>query len=73
VIGVVFGNSVAVEKLFLAKITKNKITSGWVIRDLLELQDIFYPPNFGRLRGKVSFSTATLHIDSMTMSAPTPE
>jgi hypothetical protein len=47
---------VAVEKLFVAKFAKNEIASGCVISDLLGSHDIFYPPNFGRLGRKASFS-----------------
>ena len=48
-------------KTLFFKIRKNEIASGCVISDLLRSQDIFYPPYFGRLGRKASFSTPTPH------------
>jgi hypothetical protein len=53
-----------VEKLSSWKIRKNEIAPGRLVNDLLGLQDIFYPPNFGRLGAKASSSTPTPLINS---------
>jgi hypothetical protein len=50
---------VGVEKLPSPEIRKNKIALGCPTNDVLDFLDILYPPNFARLGGNWSFSTAT--------------
>jgi hypothetical protein len=50
---------VAVEKLLLSKSTKIKTRQEALQSIFSGRLDIFYPPNFGELRRRVSFSTAT--------------
>jgi len=55
-------NRVAVEKLFPAKTSENKIASQCVIGDLLESQDIFYPPKFWSFGAKREFFNSHMAI-----------
>jgi hypothetical protein len=64
---------VAVEKLLLAKFAKIKLRQEAPQSIFSDRVDIFYPPNFGCLRRKGSFSTPTPVCDNYFKLARTRE